>query len=82
VSSVKWYWWLLVAIFAVLGICTLVPVPAGESGLLGYHFLCPLAPVSTIICWIIAGVCCWLGRKRAAKEAAAPKGEATAKGGA
>jgi hypothetical protein len=40
------------------------------------------APVSTIICWIIAGACYWLGRKRAAKEAAAPKGEATAKGGA
>ena len=33
----------------------MVPVPAGKLGPLGYRSLCPLAPVSTIICWIIAG---------------------------
>jgi hypothetical protein len=63
---VKRYWWLLVTIFAVLGICTLVPVPAGKPSLLGYHSLRPH----------------WLSGRRAAKEAAAPKGEAPTKGGA
>jgi hypothetical protein len=78
----KWYWWLLVAIFVVLGISTLVPAQASKPSLLGYYAHCSAAPVSTIICWIIAGACYWLGRKRAAKEAVAPKGEATTKGGA
>ncbi len=65
----KWYWWLLVAVFAVLGISTLVPAPASKPNLLGYYSHCSIAPVSTIILWIIAGACYWLGRRRAAKKA-------------
>jgi hypothetical protein len=75
----KWYWWLLVAIFVLLGVWTLVPAPASKPCLLGYYAHCTFTPISTIICWIVAGVCYWLGKKSAAKGAKkeeAPKEEA------
>lgn len=65
----KWYWWFLVAIFVVLGISTLVPAPASKPSLLGYYAHCSFAPISSVICWIVAGVCSWLGQRRAAKKA-------------
>jgi Na+-transporting NADH:ubiquinone oxidoreductase subunit NqrB len=64
----KWYWRLLVAIFALLGVWTLVPEPASKACLLGYYAHCTFTPISTIICWVIAGVCYQLGR-RATKKA-------------
>jgi hypothetical protein len=64
----KWYWWLLVAIFIVLGISTLIPAPASKPNLLGYRSHCSFTPVSTIICWVIAGACYWLGKRKAAKK--------------
>jgi len=60
----KWYWWLLVAVFVVLGILTLMPAPASKPCLLGYYAHCPFAPVSTAICWIIAGAIYWLGKRK------------------
>ena len=69
----KWYWWLLVAIFIILGISTLIPAPASKPSFLGYYAHCSFTPISTIICWIIAGVFYWFGKKRT-KEA--PKEEA------
>jgi len=68
---VKWYWWLLVVIFIVLGISTLVPAPASKPSLLGYYAHCSFAFASTIICWIIAVACYWLGKRRSS-----PKDEA------
>jgi hypothetical protein len=32
--------------------------------LLGYYAHCSFAPISTIICWIIAGVIYWLAKKK------------------
>ena len=47
-GKMKWYWWLLVAIFALLGAWTLVPAPASKPSLLGYYVHCSFTPVSTI----------------------------------
>jgi hypothetical protein len=53
-----------VAIFIVLGISTLIPAPASKPSLLGYYAHCSFAPISTIICWIIAGAIYWLGKRK------------------
>ena len=60
----KWYYWTGVVIFAVLGISTLIPAPASKLSLLGYYAHCSFTPISTIICWAIAGVIYWLGKRR------------------
>jgi len=65
----KWYWWLLTTIFAVLGISTFIPASASKPCLLGYYAHCSFTPVSAVICWVIAGACYWLGRRGAAKKA-------------
>jgi hypothetical protein len=70
VPEMRWYWWLLVVIFAILGISTLVPAPASKSNLMGYTSHCSFAPISTIICWVIAIVCYWLGKRETAKAKA------------
>jgi hypothetical protein len=59
----KWYWWFLTALFAVLGILTLVPSIASKPNLIGYYSHCTFTPISTIICWVIAALCYWFGRK-------------------
>ena len=60
----KWYYWAGVIIFVILGITTLIPAPASKPPLLGYYAHCSFTPISTVICWIIAGVIYWLGRRR------------------
>ena len=55
------------AVFVAVGILTLVPYPIGQLNLLGYDSLDPFAPVSTMICWIIALACYWLGLRAAKK---------------
>ena len=60
----KWYCWVGVIVFVVLGITTLIPAPASRPSLLGYYAHCPFTPISTIICWIAAGVIYWFGRKK------------------
>ncbi|MEM3627653.1 MAG: hypothetical protein QXZ25_06475 [Candidatus Bathyarchaeia archaeon] len=65
----RWYWWLLVAVFAALGLSTLFPAPASRPSLLGYYAHCSFTPVSTIICWVIAGVCYWLGKRKTPRQA-------------
>jgi len=59
----KWYYWVGVIVFVVLGITTLIPAPASKPSLLGYYAHCPFTPISTIICWVIAGVIYWFGSK-------------------
>ena len=52
----KWYYWVGVIVAIILGASTLIPAPASEPSLLGYYAHCSFAPISTIICWIIAGI--------------------------
>jgi len=61
---VKWYYWVGVLIFVILGISTLIPAPASKPSLLGYYAHCSFAPISTVICWIIAGAIYWLGKRK------------------
>jgi hypothetical protein len=61
----KWYWMLLTIVFVVLGISTLLPTSASKPSILGYYAHCTFAPVSTVICWAMAVVFYWIGRKRA-----------------
>ncbi|MEM1540382.1 MAG: hypothetical protein QXJ07_03255 [Candidatus Bathyarchaeia archaeon] len=61
----KWYWWLLTAIFVIFGLTTLIPAPASKPNLLSYYTHCSFTPVSTIICWIIASIFLWLGKRKA-----------------
>lgn len=53
----------------LLGLSILMPAPASKPCLLGYYAHCTFTPISTIICWVVAGVCYWLGQKRALKKA-------------
>ncbi|MEM2419370.1 MAG: hypothetical protein QXL38_00095 [Candidatus Bathyarchaeia archaeon] len=61
----KWYWIVLTVIFIILGIVTLMPASASKPSLLGYYAHCTFAPISTIICWVLAAMFCWIGKKRA-----------------
>jgi hypothetical protein len=60
----RWYYWVGVVVFVVLGVTTLIPAPASKPSLLGYYAHCPFTPISTVIYWVIAGVMYWFGRKR------------------
>ena len=60
----KWHFWAGVIIAVVLGISTLIPAPASKPCLLGYYAHCSFTPISTIICWVIAGVIYWLGKRK------------------
>ncbi|MCQ5374929.1 MAG: hypothetical protein NO515_07980 [Candidatus Methanomethylicia archaeon] len=60
----KWYWSLAVAVFIILGLMTLIPAPASKPCLLGYYAHCSITPVSTVICWVIAGGLYWFGKRR------------------
>jgi hypothetical protein len=42
---------------------TLVPAPASKPCLLGYYAHCSFAPVSTLMCWAIAGAVYLLGKR-------------------
>jgi hypothetical protein len=43
---------------------TLIPAPASKPSLLGYYAHCSITPISTIICWAIAGAIYWLGKRK------------------
>jgi len=59
----KWYYWVGVIVFFVLGAATLIPAPASKPSFLGYYAHCSFTPISTIICWVIAGAIYWLGKR-------------------
>jgi len=65
VKKMRWYWWLLIGVFLLLGIWTMVPASASKLCLLGYYAHCSFTPVSTLICWIIAIVLYLFGKRRA-----------------
>lgn len=53
------------AVIAILAaVSTVIPAPASKSCLLGYYAHCRLTPISTLICFLIAGVIYWFGKKR------------------
>jgi len=60
----KRYWWVLVIVFVVLGLLTLVPFSIGQHNMLGYDSLDPFAPISSLICWVVAAACYWVGLRR------------------
>lgn len=60
----KWYYWAGVVASSALGIMTLIPAPASKPCLLGYYAHCSFTPVSTVICFAIAGAVYLIGRKR------------------
>jgi hypothetical protein len=72
-SGLKWYWWILVIAAFIMGIYTLVPTPIDASNLFlrraampnlfGYYSHCSYAPMSTLICWIIAGTYVLYGKR-------------------
>jgi hypothetical protein len=51
-------------VFFVLGVTTLIPAPASKPSFLGYYAHCSFTPISTIICWVIAGAIYWLGKRK------------------
>jgi len=59
-------WMLLLSILLTLGgLATLVPCASvSKANLLGYKSLCSIAPVSTLICFLIAGVICFVRKKK------------------
>lgn len=62
----KWYWWVGIAIAVSLGVSTLIPAAAASKPcLLGYYAHCSFTPISTILCWAIAGAIYWYRQKRA-----------------
>lgn len=58
-------YWLLFTIFVVLGIWTLIPAKVSKPCLVGYYAHCSFTPISTIICFALAVVFYWLGRRKA-----------------
>ena len=60
----RWYYWVGVVAAVVLGISTLIPAPASKPSLLGYYAHCSFAPVSTVICWVVAWAVYRLGKRR------------------
>ena len=61
---------LVLAIASVLAaILTLIPhSSAPEPSILGYKALCPFAPVSTLLCLVLAGVACVTRRRPPAQS--------------
>ncbi len=66
-NYLRWYYWLVIAILAVVGISTFVPAPGSPSNLVGYSSFDPFAPISGIVLWIIAGAIYWFGKKNEKK---------------
>jgi len=64
VKSLELHYWVGVIVFIILGITTLIPAPASKPSLLGYYAHCSFTPISTIICWVIAGAIYWLGKRK------------------
>lgn len=64
----KWYWWAGIVIAVLLGAVTLVPASASKPCFLGYYAHCSFTPISTVLCWMIAGSLYWYGQRRTIKE--------------
>ena len=67
-NELKAYWG--VALWAVLGLLTLLPASASKPNMLGYYSLCTFVPVSTVILWAIAAITYRIVRKKLAEKRA------------
>lgn len=67
--GLKRYYPVGIIVFVVLGISTLIPASASKPSLLGYYAHCSFTPVSTAICFVLAGLIYWLGSRSAGREA-------------
>jgi len=47
---------------ALAGVSTALPASASKPCLLGYYAHCSFTPISTVICFVIAGVLWWKSR--------------------
>lgn len=62
-------YWILFIVLVGLGVWTLLPIPgASKECYLGYYAHCSFTPISTLICFVLAGIVYWRGRRKA-KEA-------------
>ncbi|MBE0481265.1 MAG: hypothetical protein IBX68_09830 [Dehalococcoidia bacterium] len=52
---VKPVWWIPIGICIIVGVIGMIPVGAGESTFLPYRPVIPLAPISSLLIWIIGG---------------------------
>ncbi len=64
----KAYYWVAIAILAILGIITLLPAPGSPPSLLGYAAVDPFSPISAIVLFVIAGAVYWLGKRSEKKQ--------------
>ncbi len=56
---------IITIVFALSGLLTLLPDGnASKNNMLGYMSHCSFTPVSTLICFILAGVSCIIRRAR------------------
>jgi hypothetical protein len=60
----KWYYWVGIVVSVILGLSTLIPAPASKPSLLGYYAHCSFTPISTIVCFVIAGEIYWFEKRK------------------
>jgi hypothetical protein len=63
--KVKLVWWIPIGICIIVGIVALIPLDTSEGAsgtFLPYEPLIPLAPISSILIWLLGGLFYLLGR--------------------
>ncbi|MEJ5229758.1 MAG: hypothetical protein WHT65_07120 [Pseudothermotoga sp.] len=62
--------WILFVILIGLGIWTLLPIPAASKPCyLGYYAHCTFTPISTLMCFVAAGIIYWRGKCKSKEKA-------------
>ena len=55
----------LTIVLTLAGVITLIPsAGASKTCLLGYNALCSFTPISTVICFLFAGMLCQIRKKK------------------
>jgi len=55
---------LLTILVTLAGLATLVPLAsASKANMLGYKSICSMAPVSALLCFLVAAVLCFVRKK-------------------
>lgn len=56
---------ILTILLTLAGIATLIPsAGASKTCILGYNALCTFTPISTVICFLFAGMLCQIRKKK------------------
>ena len=61
-GKIKPIWRVSVVLFILLGIVALIPVSYFKSPFFDYHTLFPLAPITTVLMWVLAYLVYHIGR--------------------